>query len=124
MHYQVKLKDGSILVLRFSMYFLNRVSKLAKRGFNEIMEYLMESFTDMEVMANVLAAAKEAEGVANGDYTQYTTIDGFEIMQNIPNVLNDDTIWKAIGSKISECVFPEGLPTQKDAKKKSTAIKK
>ncbi len=117
MHYQLKLKDGSTVNLRFSLYFLNRVCKLAKLPLTDVGEYLMGMAEDLEVIATILAAAREADGYATGDFTKYTAIEGFQLLEQIPNALTNAELWQDIGKMVASSMFPDGLPKD-DAPKK------
>lgn len=119
MQYQLKLKDGTEVNLRFSMYFLNRMCQLSRVGLTELMGYMAGISENLEIMAQILAAAMEAEAAANRNPVKFTAIDGFDVMDKMPNFLQSDTIWLEMVNKIRDCIMPEGLPKEAPAKKKA-----
>lgn len=123
MIFKLDLIDGSSVNLRFSMYFINRMCKLAEIPFTNVFEHLSKIANDLEVLAQILASAREAECAANGDFTRLTAIDGFEIMDKIPNFASSDTIWVEMGQMIAECLNPKSLTNQETVKKKAAPKK-
>jgi hypothetical protein len=138
MNYQLKLKDGKTADLLFSNYFLARVCKLLDKGLTHVFPYLLGSIEDtdngivrggimddLEVRAAVLAAATEANGFANGDYSQKTMIDGYQLMEQVENSLLTPQ-WGEIYVMLATSLVAESLPKdegQEPAKKKTVKKK-
>lgn len=137
MNYQLKLKDGKTVDLSFSMYFLNRMCKMSNLGFQHIFNYLLGDvsrledgianggfFDDLEIRAQVLAAGVEAAGFAKGDFKQYTAVDGFYMLEQVPDSLTSP-VWGEIGLLLIKSVIADSLPKEdKGIKKNVQRVKK
>lgn len=117
MHYQLQLKGGETVNLRFSVYFMNCLCKLSGHGMTTISDYLLSMSEDLEVLANILSAGREAEGFANKDYTKYGTVEGFELLERMPNVLSNAQVWIDIGQLVAQSLMPPELPAEAKVKK-------
>lgn len=135
MHYKLKLQGGKTLDLAFSVYFLNRVCKLTGKGLSNIFPTLLGDMSqfgegvvsggmldDLELRAAVLAAAWEADGFANKDYTKRETPEGFEIMEAVDGGLASPQ-WAEIYSILTQCLvatLPKDEVKKKAVKKPAT----
>lgn len=133
MHYKLKLQGGKTLDLSFSLYFLDRVCKLTGNPLSSIFGILLGDMSeieegrvsggmldDMRLRIAVLAAAWEANGFANGDYTIRDIKDGFAIAEQIEGDSVSSSQWADIYVILTK-VFIATLP--KDEVKKKTVRK-
>lgn len=133
MDFRLKLKDGSFVDLKFSMYFLNRACKIAGKSLQEMFGYLLGDVAsdtktvsgglvdDLEVRAIVLAAGCEAADFANGDYTVKSLVDGFQMLELVEDSLLNP-VWGEMYVVIAKSLLAERLP--KEPKKKVVPKKK
>lgn len=138
MNFQVKLKDGSIQNLSFSVYFLSAVGKLLdcngiQETFTKVIgkvEAIGEGrvtggmLDDFDIRAAVVAAGAEAYGFANGDFTKKSLIDGYQVMNQIEDSLKNP-IWAQMYIEVCKALIPDKLPEEKKtpAKKKAASKK-
>lgn len=131
MQFQLKLKDGSAVDLLFSMYFLDRYCKLSGMGFQQAVPHMIGDLRgveqgivfgglldDLEIRANVIAAGKEAAGFAKGEYEKVTTIEGFTLMEQVPNALASP-VWGELSLVLIKSLVADNLPKGEAPKKKA-----
>lgn len=113
----VKLKDGTVIAIEFSNYFLSRVQKLLGYGLQGTITAVLGRFEDgmvyggllddMDVRAAVIAAGIDAHNLSTSrELTQTSMVEGYTIMAGIDNSVTNP-VWSEMYVEIAKSLAPE-----------------
>lgn len=137
MTYGLKLSNGSVVELRFSMYFMKRACDMLKCGFSTIYAQLIGDVSELEegrvnggildnidTRAVVVAAGMEAHSFANGKSETQNPVSKeiFDIMENVEGGYASRQ-WAEIVGKMIESLSAQ-LPKSEIPKKKAAVKRK
>lgn len=129
---KIELKDKTEVTLALSTFFLGKLETILGVTLVEMIDKVVGQFeagtssggmlNSIDTRAAVIAAGMTAASFHNKEYKEYSKIDGYEVLENMPDALRSP-FWGDLWLKITNSLFPDLIKEEEEPAKKKKAGK-